>query len=106
MSDDQLAKLFAEGTSPERDPQFASRVTAEVDRARLTLRLCKFAIRALMILTLAGAVFVTGRLIGPLLRPIAEISPQFMGVPLPLVACALTLFLGFQAWRFVRLRLY
>ena len=104
MTDERLAELFAEGTAPERDAAFASRVDAEIGRARLRLRLLALARRALVILTLAGTVFLTVRTIAPMLEGIAETSPQFMGVPLPLVLGALAVGLAVRARRFVLFR--
>lgn len=105
MTEERLDELFAEGTVPERDAAFVRRVTAQVGRERLALRLLALTLRALAFATLAGAVFVTVRTIEPMLRPIAESAPQFMGVPLPLVMSALVLGLALYAWRLVRLRL-
>ena len=60
-----------------------------------------------MVLTLAGAIFMAGRLIEPTLAqlaPLAERSPQFMGVPVPLVLGALLAGLAFRARRRLRLQ--
>ena len=65
MTDDQLAELFADGTAPERDAAFARRVDARIEHARRGLRLVAFAVRALVILTLAAALFVTVRTLEP-----------------------------------------
>lgn len=105
ITDEQLSGLFAEGTSPERDSAFASRVGAEIGRARLGRRLLALALRALAITTLASMIFMTARAIGPMLGAVAETSPQVMGVPLPLVLGALAVGVLARARRFVRLRL-
>ena len=105
MTDEHLTSLFAEGTAPERDTAFARRVDVRIERARLGLRLLAFAARALVILTLAVALFVTVRTLEPVLAQIAENSPQFMGVPVPLVLVVLAVGFAVLALRFVRLRL-
>ena len=105
MTDEHLTSLFAEGTAPERDAAFARRVDARIGRMRLGLRLLRLAITALMTLTLAVAVFVTADAIGPTLTEMAEQSPQFMGVPVPLIFVALTAGFAVRTLRFVRLRL-
>jgi len=105
MADDQLTELFADGTAPERDTAFAQRVDARIASARRDLRLLAFAIRTLVILTLAAAMLVTVRLLEPTLQQIAENSPQFMGVPVPLILVALAVGFAVRAMRFVRLRL-
>jgi hypothetical protein len=104
MTDEHLTSLFAEGTAPERDTAFASRIDARIASARRGLRLLAFAIRTLVILTLAAAMFVTVRALEPALGQIAESSPQFMGVPVPLILVALAVGLAVRALRFVRLR--
>ena len=65
MTDEHLTSLFNEGTAPERDAAFAGRVDARIERARRGLRLVAFAVRALVILTLAAALFVTVRTLEP-----------------------------------------
>ena len=105
MADDQLAELFASGTAPERDAVFAQRVDARIASERRGARFLAFAIRALVIVTLAAAMFVTIRALEPTLQQIAESSPQFMGVPVPLILVALAVGLAVRAMRFVRLRL-
>jgi hypothetical protein len=105
MTDERLGRLFAEGTAPERDAAFAALVDAEIGRARLVRRLLVIAMRALAVLTLASAAFLTARTIEPLLGSIAESSPRFMGVPVPLVAIALMAGLFAYARRFIRVRL-
>jgi hypothetical protein len=105
MADDQLAELFASGTAPERDAAFARHIDARIERARRGRRLLALTVRALVILTLAATAFVTIRTLEPVLQQIAESSPQFMGVPLPLVLGALAVGLAVHLRRFVRLRL-
>ena len=105
MTDERLTSLFAEGTAPERDTEFARRVDARIERARRGQRLVAFTVRALVILTLAATLFMTVRTFEPALAQIAENSPQFMGVPLPLVLGALAVGLAVRTWLFVRLRL-
>ena len=108
MADDQLTELFADGTAPERDTAFAQRVDARIASERRRLRLLPLAMRALVVLALAGAAFVALRTLEPALQPtlgqIAESSPQFMGVPLPLVLGVLAVGLTVGVLRFVRLR--
>jgi hypothetical protein len=109
MADDQLAELFADGTAPERDAAFARRVDARISLARLRQHLLVHAMRALVVLTLAGAAFVALRTLEPMIEPtldlMAEISPQIMGVPAPLILTALVVGLAVRLRRFVRLRL-
>jgi hypothetical protein len=105
MADDQLAELFANGTAPEHDAAFARRIDARIASARRGLRLRAIAARVLVILTLAATAFVTIRALEPALQQIAESSPQFMGVPLPLVLGALAVGLAVRFRRFVRLGL-
>ena len=73
--------------------------------ARLGWRFIALAVRALLVLTLAGAIFVTARVMEPALMLIAEGWPQFMGVPLPLVLGAFTVGLFVYARRFIRFSL-
>lgn len=101
MTDDRLSHLFAEGTAPERDAAFAARVGAEIGGLRLRRRLLALALRAAMVLLLAGAVFFTARAVGPALTQLAEGWPQFMGVPVPLVLGALFLTLALRARRYL-----
>ena len=105
MTDEPLTSLFAEGTAPERDTAFVRGVDVQIERERRSLRLLAFAVRASVILTLAAALFVTVRALEPALAQIAETSPQFMGVPMPLVLGAVGVGLAVRAWLFVRLRL-
>jgi hypothetical protein len=105
MTDERLSGLFAHGTAPERDVAFARRVGAEIGRARLGWRFLALAVRALVVLTLAAAVFVTARVMAPALVPIAVSWPHFMGVPLPLVLGALAVALFVHRRRFIRFRL-
>ena len=105
LEGEQLDELFAGGTAPERDAAFAQRVDAAIASERRGLRLAALAIRALVILIFAGALFVIVRELEPTLQQIAGASPQFMGVPLPLILVVLALALAVRALRFVRLRL-
>jgi hypothetical protein len=105
MTEERLAQLFADGTAPEHDAAFDRRVDAQIERERRGLRLLAFAVRSLVIVALAAALFVTVRTLEPALAQIAESSPQFMGVPLPLVLGALAVGLAVRTWLFVRLRL-
>jgi hypothetical protein len=105
MADEHLNSLFVEGTAPERDAAFARGVGARISRARLGLRVLKLAIPAVVIMTLAAAVFVAVEAIGPTLSEIAEQWPQFMGVPVPLILAVLAAGVAVRARRFVRLRL-
>ena len=85
MIDQELAKLFARGTAAERDARFAARVEAEIRKVRSSIRLPHVAVICLLALALAAALYLTGRTIAPGLARIAEYSPDFMGVPVPLV---------------------
>jgi hypothetical protein len=85
MNDNQLSDLFAEGTAPERDPAFALRVAAGIGRTRLRMRFQALALRATVMLMLAVGMFVAIRLSEPVLAPLVEGMPRFMGVPVPLV---------------------
>jgi hypothetical protein len=109
MTEERLAQLFADGTAPEHDAAFDRRVDAQIASVRRGRRFLALAVRALVVLTLAGAAFAALRTIEPTLEPtleqIAESSPQFMGVPLPLVLGALVVGLAVHLRRFVRLRL-
>jgi hypothetical protein len=106
MTDEHLTSLFAEGTAPERDAEFARHVGARIASARRGPRLVALAIRTMVILTLAAATVVTARVLEPMLEPIAGgSSPHFMGVPLPLVLGALAVGLAVHLRRFVGLRL-
>ena len=103
MTDEQLAKLFTEGTAPERDEAFVGRTAAQIGFERLASRFLSLALPALIFVMLLTVIFVAVRTIEPLLAPIAQSSPQFMGVPVPLALGALALGLVAYAWRFVRL---
>lgn len=106
MTDPQLDRLFAEGTAPERDAAFAARVGAGIGGARLRRRWrVALAGQAAVALALAVAIFMAGRALGPVLTPLAELAPRFMGVPLPLVLAVALLGLALRAPRLVRLRL-
>jgi hypothetical protein len=105
MTDEHVTSLFAEGTAPEHDDAFAGRVDARIGKARLGMRRLALAVRLAVIVTLVAIVFVTVRALGPLLGQLAETSPKFMGVPVPLVLGALAAGLVVRTWLFVRLRL-
>jgi hypothetical protein len=102
MSDSELSDLFAEGTAPERDPDFVLQVAAGIGRARLRNRLFALTGRATGVLVLAVAMFVALGLIKPLLVQLLDGSPQFMGVPEPVVLGALIAGLALRAWRYLR----
>ena len=105
MTDEQLTELFADGTAPERDAVFAQRVDARIASERRGFRLAALAVRALVILMFAAVLFVTILELEPVLQAIAQSSPHFMGVPLPLILVVLAIGLAVHALRFVRLRL-
>jgi hypothetical protein len=105
LEGEQLTGLFADGTAPERDAAFARRVDARIASERRGFRLAALAVRALVTLMLASALFVTVRELGPTLQQIVSASPQFMGVPLPLILIVLAIGLAVRALRFVRFRL-
>jgi hypothetical protein len=105
MADEQLDKLFASGTAPERDATFARRVDARIASERRGIRLAALAVRVLVVLAFAAALFVTVRELEPVLQQIVGTSPQFMGVPLPLILVVLAVGVAVRALRFVRLRL-
>lgn len=101
MTDKQISDLFAEGTAPERDPAFALWVEAGIGRARLRVRLLALALRATVVLMLSGAVFVASRPIKPVLVQLVDGSPQFMGVPVPVVLGVLVAGLALCARRYL-----
>jgi hypothetical protein len=105
MADDQIAELFSAGTASERDAVFAGSVDARIARARRASRLLALALRVAVIVMLAVAVFVTIHVLEPTFQQIAEISPEFMGVPVPLVLVAITTGVAIYAWRLAGLRL-
>jgi hypothetical protein len=105
MTDEPLADLFAEGTAPERDAAFVRRVDARIASERRGVRLAALAVRVLVILAFAATLFFTVRELEPALQLIAGTSPQFMGVPLPLIMIVLAIVLAVHALRFVRFRL-
>jgi hypothetical protein len=96
MSDQQLSDLFAEGTAPEHDPAFTLLVASEIGRARLRRRLLALALRVIVLLILSAPLFVVSRQIAPMLAQLVEGWPQFMGVPVPLVLCALVVALALR----------
>ena len=89
MTDERLSPLFAEGTAPERDPAFMLGVAEGIGRARLRMRLLALALRVTVVLMLAVVLFVAGRLLEPMLTPVVEGLPRFMGVPVPVVLLGL-----------------
>jgi hypothetical protein len=105
MADEQLTGLFAEGTAPERDAAFAQRVDARIVSVRRGARALALSVRVLVMLTLGAIAFATVRLAEPTLRQIAEISPEFMGVPVPLMLTVFGLGLLARLPRFIGLRL-
>jgi hypothetical protein len=105
MTDKQLDELFASGTAPERDAAFAQRVDDRIASERRGFRLAALAVRALVILVLAATLFAIVRLLEPTLQQIVGASPQFMGVPLPLILVVLAIGLAARALQVVRLRL-
>jgi hypothetical protein len=107
LTDKQLSELFAEGTAPERDPAFALWVAAGIGRTRFRMRLLALAPRAAVMLMLAVAIFVASRLIEPVLAPLVEGLPQFMGVPVPMVVLGvLVAGLVLRARLYIPLRLF
>ena len=96
-----LSELFAEGTAPEPDPAFALSVAAQIGRERLRGRLLALALPTLVVLALAGGALAAARLIEPVLVQLVAGSPQFMGVPVPLVLGALAAGLALGAGRYV-----
>jgi hypothetical protein len=100
MADQQMSDLFVQGTAPERDPDFARRVTAEVSRERLRMRLGALTLRAAVVLMISGAAYSAAGMIKPVLAPLFDGSPQFMGVPLPMVLGALAAGLALSAGRY------
>jgi len=58
-----------------------------------------------VILTLGATAFVTIRVLEPTLRQIAETSPEFMDVPVPLILAVLGIGLAVRFLLFARLRL-
>lgn len=104
LEGEQLDELFASGTARERDAAFARRVDARIASERRGLRLAALAVRALVILMFAAALFITIRELEPTLQQIVGTSPQFMGVPLPLVLGALAAGLAVRAMRLAPFR--
>jgi hypothetical protein len=114
MTDKQLVDLFTVGTAPSHDPAFTLAVAIEISRARLHKRMLALALRATVMLMLTVSLFVTFRLLKPLLVQLLEgvlqlagvpmqllaSLPQFMGVPIPLVLGALVVGLALRSQRF------
>lgn len=99
MTDEPLSDLFAEGTAPESDPAFALKVAAGIGRARLGDRLGLLAVRTAGVLALFAAAVLAAGLFRPVLGLLVDESPQFMGVPAPLVLAVLTAGLALTVWR-------
>lgn len=105
MTDTQLTDLFAEGTAPERDTAFALGVAAGIGRTRVRLRLVALARRATVMLILSVAAFVAIRLSTPVLAPLVDGLPHFMGVPVPQVLGVLVAVLVLRVQLHMLLRL-
>ena len=101
MTESQLSDLFAEGTAPESDPDFALRVAAGIGRERLGAQVRALALRAAVVLVLSGAAFVAAGMIKPVLGRLVDGAPQFMGAPMPVVLAALAAGLAVFARRYV-----
>ena len=101
MTDRQLSDLFAEGTAPERDPDFALRVAAGIGRARFGIQVRALALRGAVVLMLSGVIFVAAGVVRPVLVQLVDGAPQFMGVPVPVVLSALAVGLVLGARRYV-----
>lgn len=101
MSDQQLVDLFAEGSAPEHDSAFALRVEAGIGRARFRARLLELALRAVVMLLLAGTVFLAVRAIKAVLGQLVEGSSEFMGVPVPVVLVAVVAGLALRGRRYL-----
>jgi len=105
MADEQLAGLFAEGTAPERDAAFAQCVGVRIVSERRGARDLALSVRLVVMLTLGVMAFATVRLAEPTLKQIAESSPEFMGVPVPLMLTVFGVGLLVRLPRFIGLRL-
>lgn len=109
MTDDELSNLFAEGTAPERDAAFVRRVDAQIARAPKRSPLLLHTLRAVLVVAIAGAMFMTLRALSPFFETtpghVDLPLPHVMGVPLPLVAGALAVGLALRFRGRVRLRL-
>ena len=103
MNDPGLADLFAEGTAPERDATFAEGVETRIGRARLAACVSALVARASVVLALVAAVYAASRAVTPAFARIAEISPKFMGVPVPLVLGAIIIGLLLRVKPYLRL---
>ena len=101
MTDRQLSALFAEGTAPENDPDFALRVAAGIGRARFGIQVRALALRGAVVLTLSGVIFVAAGVVRPVLVQLVDGTPQFMGVPVPVVLGVLAVGLAVSARRYV-----
>lgn len=56
-----------------------------IGRARLSIRLLTLALRVTVVLMLAGALFLTSRLVEPAFVQLVDGSSRFMGVPVQVV---------------------
>lgn len=104
LSGQELSDLFAQGTAPDADPAFERSVTARIGRARRIGRLAALALPATAVLVFSAAAFATATVVRPVLAPLVEGAPQFMGVPAPLVLAALAAVLALGALRHVLFR--
>ena len=95
MTETPLGELFAEGTAPERDPEFARKVAAGVGRARLGRRIGAMAARGAG----AAAAVATAGLIGPVVAALMSGAPQVMGAPLPAVVAVVVVGLALMVRR-------
>jgi hypothetical protein len=94
MSDDDLSRLFRQGTSPERDTAFDRQVEAKIGRLRRRARLLGAlgaALRGAAAVAAAGALFLAVRAIEPWATRLLEGVPELLGVPAPLAIAALVL---------------
>ncbi len=98
MTETPLGELFAEGTAPERDPEFARKVAAGVGRARLGRRMGAIAARGAGRRRPARR-FVTAGLIGPVVAALMSGAPEVMGAPLPAVVAVVVVGLALMVRR-------
>lgn len=98
MTDDQIAALFAQGSTPERDRAFAERVAKNVARLGWLERLMTAA-RAAALFAVAVALFFGLRALEPIAAPVLAWTPELMGVPAPLVLAAIAVAVTIQARR-------
>lgn len=105
MADEHLIGMFAEGTAPERDTAFVRRLDARIVSERRGAHALALSVRVLVMLTFGAMAFVTVRLVEPTLRQIAEISPEFMDVPVPFMLTVFGLGLLVRLPQFVGVRM-